>query len=143
VSSEFGTQGEVQINSVNEPKSTLTQLPENVVDYSKLITQNACQKISDSEFSITGRGGKPLAPSETFSGDVVWSDTRPLGLLSQAETTRNLTQTQNLIPNVEPAPIISATGWLFNDKGEVTLITHTSNMTSGSFKAYPASCSKR
>ncbi|MBD2446780.1 filamentous hemagglutinin N-terminal domain-containing protein [Nostoc sp. FACHB-152] len=141
VNSEFGSQGEVQINTLTEPNSTLAELPENVSDSSSLISQNACQHSSDSQFSVTGRGGLPPAPSETLGGDVIWSDTRLTGFPSQVQTARKLGQNQNFIPNVEDKLIINATGWLFNDKGEVTLTAHRPNTSVEGFKPNPGSCS--
>jgi len=140
VSSEFGSQGEVQINSVNEPNSSLTKLPENLVDSSALIAQDACQKSSDSTFSILGRGGLPPAPNETLTNDVVWSDTRLTAFPRKTETPRKLSEIKNFIPNVEVVPISPATGWVLDNQGKVTLVSHLPKTTARLFQSSLASC---
>ncbi|MCC5637168.1 filamentous hemagglutinin N-terminal domain-containing protein [Nostoc sp. CHAB 5844] len=140
VSSEFGGQGEVQINSVNEPNSTLTELPENLIDSSRLIAQNACQQILDSTFSIIGRGGLPPTPNDTLSNDVVWSDTRVTAFPRTTETPRKLAQTKNFIPTVEVMAISPAAGWVLDNQGKVTLVSHIPNATAKAFQNYSTSC---
>ncbi|MCC5638481.1 filamentous hemagglutinin N-terminal domain-containing protein [Nostoc sp. CHAB 5844] len=142
VSSEFGGQGEVQINSLTEPNSTLTELPENLVDSGRLITQNACQKNSESEFSITGRGGLPPTPTEALSNDVVWSDTRLTAFPMKAETQRKLAETTKFVPTVEAVEISPATSWVLDNQG-VTLVSHTPKSTAKAFQSYSTSCPQR
>ncbi|MBO3461210.1 filamentous hemagglutinin N-terminal domain-containing protein [Aetokthonos hydrillicola Thurmond2011] len=86
-------------------------------------------------FTITGRGGLPPSPYEPLTSDAIWSDTRlPL-------TTAHQNQPNKHAAKIKPKPIeiVPATGWVFNDKGEVTLISSVSNATSST----PTSCPAR
>jgi filamentous hemagglutinin family protein len=125
-SSAFGLAGSVNINTLEvEPVRGLLQLPINVVDASTLIASNSCAAFADSDNSalfITGRGGLPPNPYEPLATDVVWSDTRISNVTSQQAQTVTTTP---LSPR-NPAAMTPATGWMFNGKGEVTLISHAS-----------------
>lgn len=126
-SSEFGVNGEVSINTPNfDPTRGLVQLPTSVVDASKQITPS-CPDVTGSkknEFIVTGRGGLPPSPDEPLSNDVIWSDTRLPNLTAQ----QNRPETAAISPhNKSAVEIIPATGWIFNNKGEVTLISHASH----------------
>ncbi|MBU7585992.1 MAG: filamentous hemagglutinin N-terminal domain-containing protein [Nostoc sp. TH1S01] len=140
VTSEFGAQGEVQINSINEPNSSLIELPENLVDSSELIAQNACQKISDSSFSIIGRGGLPSNPNDTLNSDVVWSDTRLSAFPRQAVIPRKWSEIKNFSQDVDVMAISPATGWVLDNQGKVTLVSHLPKATAKAFQSYSTSC---
>ena len=102
-----------------------------IVDTSKLIAGTSCGAIAStdadtdkSKFTITGRGGLPPNPYEPLSADVIWSDTRLASATSQYRSEK---------PSTKPATkddavkIVPATGWVFDGKGHVTLISHASN----------------
>ncbi|MBW4449552.1 MAG: filamentous hemagglutinin N-terminal domain-containing protein [Spirirestis rafaelensis WJT71-NPBG6] len=126
-SSEFNNPGTVNINTLDiDPRRGLLQLPTVVVDVSRLVASN-CGAIAGkdgSSFTYTGRGGLPDSPDDPLTSDVVWSDTRLTNVRSgeniSAFTSKPKKQT------TEGIAIIPATGWVFNNKGEVTLIASQS-----------------
>ncbi|MBW4449551.1 MAG: filamentous hemagglutinin N-terminal domain-containing protein [Spirirestis rafaelensis WJT71-NPBG6] len=141
-SSEFNNQGTVDINTLDiDPRRGLLELPTSVVEASRLVASN-CGAIAGkdgSSFTYTGRGGLPDNPDEPLSSDVVWSDTRLTNIRSResisASTLKPPRQT------TEGIAIIPATGWVFNDKGEVTLISNAPVVTAQSLSSTSSSCS--
>jgi filamentous hemagglutinin family protein len=126
-SSEFNNPGTVDINTLDiDPQRGLLQLPTNVVEVSRLVASN-CGAIAGkngSSFTYTGRGGLPDSPDDFLTNDVVWSDTR----LTNIRTQENIS-TSTSKPKRQTASgiaIVPATGWVFNNKGEVTLIASQS-----------------
>ena len=76
----------------------------------------------------------PPSPYEPLGTDVVWLDTRLSTIVSQQQRSEK--------PAAKPPSkagaieIVPATGWVFDGKGNVTLISHTSGNTSlGSTRA--------
>ncbi|MUG95316.1 filamentous hemagglutinin N-terminal domain-containing protein [Scytonema sp. UIC 10036] len=128
-SSDFGLPGTVIINRPEvEPNEGLLELPTTVVDASGLV-DTGCAALAGAEgstFFVTGRGGLPPSPDEPLSTDVLWSDTR------MDKTTAQRSQTVTTAPaaKTNTRAIVPATGWVFNGKGEVTLISHASGTTS-------------
>ena len=89
-----------------------------------------------SEFIVTGRGGLPPSPDDFLSGDVVWTDSR-----LTATTAQNQSRTSAAKPAKPKAiEIVPATGWVFNDKGEVTLISSASE---GTALVSPPTCAQQ
>jgi large exoprotein involved in heme utilization and adhesion len=138
-SSQFGLAGSVNINRPDvEPNLTLPELSTVLVDTS-LLVNTGCAAFANSQgnsFTITGRGGLPPSPYEPLSPDVVWSDTR----------IPNITAQRNQVTTPPPSDshvgaIVPATGWVFNGKGQVTLISHASR-TPG-LGSTPAKCPKQ
>ncbi|MDB9373355.1 filamentous hemagglutinin N-terminal domain-containing protein [Nodularia sphaerocarpa] len=118
--------GNVNVNSPEiDPNQAIVNLPANTIDTSKLIVQ-ACAAGDGTiagEFVDTGRGGLPSRPDEPLSGNAVWEDIRLRRTTTQEPIPSNI---QNTAPSTQQvAVIVPATGWLFNDKGEVTLISQT------------------
>jgi filamentous hemagglutinin family protein len=135
VSQEFS--GTVQINTPDVDASRgLLKLPRTVVDTTTLIASscNVSNK-NGSEFIITGRGGFPPSPDDFLSSDVLWSDTR-LPTTTAEEYRSEKPAKPAKLKTVE---IIPATGWVIDDKGEVTLISSALNATSS---VSPPSCAK-
>jgi filamentous hemagglutinin family protein len=119
--------GEVNINTPDIDLSRgLVALPAVVVNSPGLAASNCNAFIGKkgSEFTITGRGGLPLSPDDFLSSDVVWSDTRVLAMTTQRQ---NLNTTTAKFVDRSPVAIAPATGWIFNNKGEVTLISQVSD----------------
>jgi filamentous hemagglutinin family protein len=150
-SSEFGLAGVVLINTPDvDPSRGLIILPTLVVNSPELLAPECNSFIGKegSSFTVTGRGGLPPSPDDFLSGDVVWSDTRNL---AQASSVSNLTlepashraSTTAKVPpkTTERIAIIPATGWVFNGKGEVTLISDSS--TTERFGSSSDTCLKR
>lgn len=78
---------------------------------------NSCSNTSRFQFIITGRGGIPANPSDLLTSDAVLVDWVTLKPNSDNRSTPSVsTQT-----NPTPEPIVEATGWVRNSKGEVEL----------------------
>jgi filamentous hemagglutinin family protein len=122
----------------------LTELPiGELIDSSTQIT-SSCGAFGKggSEFTVTGRGGLPPSPDDFLSGDVVWSDTRLTATASQQQPKKPAAKPRSKVEtfrrNVSTVAIVPATGWVFNGKGEVTLISDAANADSSSYT--PATC---
>jgi filamentous hemagglutinin family protein len=126
-SSEFGTQGTVELNTPGiDPNSGLVALPTVAVDtqiaqgcYSPGYAQNS--------FIITGRGGLPPNPREAFSSNIVrpeWATLGPSNDINSQQTIK-----ENPPIPTPPAPIVEATGWGTNTKGEIVLTANASTGT--------------
>jgi len=131
-----------QVNIVTpdiDPTRGLATLPTITENPPKLVSSN-CRAFNEyaggSQFAITGRGGLPPSPDESLTSDVVWTDARLS--VTTAQQHHHKTHAAKLKPL--PIAIIPATGWTFNDKGEVTLISTATNATSANT---PTSCPVR
>ena len=131
------TQGRIEEPSF-EPG--LVELPTVLADTSKLIADTSCAAFAEGEgnsFTITGRGGLPPSPYEPISTDVIWSDTRIPYITSQYRSEK---PTPKPPTKDDAVKIVPATGWVFDGKGHVTLISHASN--ANNLRSTPA-CQKR
>ncbi|MEC4879839.1 MAG: filamentous hemagglutinin N-terminal domain-containing protein [Scytonema sp. PMC 1070.18] len=141
-SSEFGFSGTVSINTPDvDTNLGLVDLPTVLADNSNIIDTGcaAFAQGTGNEFIVTGRGGLPPSPNEPLNTDVVWSDTRLTSITSEQQTSEKPT---HLPPSqADLKEIVPATGWVFNGKGEVTLISHVSN--SNGVRTTSASCLKQ
>jgi len=136
--------GIVQINTPDiDPSNGLVSLPVDVLDPSKQIAQgcSAFDQANASDFKVTGRGGLPPSPDETLSSDAVWEDTR-LGATTAQRLDSKTTATKPKSES-DTIEIIPATGWVFNGKGEVILVSHTPNATAENLAASSQSCHLR
>ncbi len=139
VTSEFGQSGETIINrTVDDPTSGLIELPQVVGDASDQISQNPCEQGVGSEFIVTGKGGLPPNVNEALNSEeaqvglieAVPSRRRGDGVTGgqgDRETGRQgdkAKQSDNLATEAMPAM-----GWVFNDKGEVTLTAYKTTDT--------------
>ena len=151
-SSEFNNAGTVTINTPDvDPSQGLVTLPIGVVNVPTPSASNCNAFIGKkgSEFTITGRGGLPPSPDDFLTSDVVWSDTRNLTRGSSVSNSTleparlgASTSTVKVPPKTtERIAIIPATGWVFNGKGEVTLISNIS--TTEGFGSSSDTCLKR
>ncbi|MGK7899468.1 MAG: filamentous hemagglutinin N-terminal domain-containing protein [Xenococcus sp. (in: cyanobacteria)] len=128
VSSEFGLQGEISVNTLElDPTSGLINLPEAVADAAEQISQNFCEQGVGSEFIITGKGGLPPNPHETLN-----SDEEQVGLvepvpLRQGEEIK--LEENDIRSEKSKAELVPAQGWIFNEKGEVTLTPYKTHNT--------------
>ncbi|WP_242043175.1 MULTISPECIES: two-partner secretion domain-containing protein [Anabaena] len=124
-SSQLGIDGVIEIKKPDaDPSNGLVELPNNLVDASKLITQS-CRGNEEttagqqSEFIITGRGGLPSNPSELLSSDAVWQDLQPHALLNEK---LNNSQKEEKKLSESPAAIVEAQNWVIGADGSVTLV---------------------
>jgi large exoprotein involved in heme utilization and adhesion len=133
-SSEFGLQGDFSLNTPDvDPTSGLLQLPASVGDASDQISQNPCERGIGSQFIITGKGGFPANPHETLNSDEVRVGlVEPLpqslsyeerGEKRADEATGRQGEEDNHKSTVSEQ-LVPAMGWVFNDKGQVTLTAY-------------------
>ncbi|MDF5733176.1 MAG: S-layer family protein [Rhizonema sp. PD38] len=131
--------GQIAISTPNvDPSRGLVQLPTVAVNIPELIT-SSCAAFTNggSQFTSTGRGGLPPSPIEPLTNDVVWTDTRlPVTTMQQHSSKKLSAKTR--LKSKEPVAIVPATGWVFNGKGEVTLISSAPNANGLGFT--PATC---
>lgn len=129
-SSQFGINGVVNINTPDvDPSRGVVALSTDVIDPSQRVEEGcaAFDGSQGSQFTFTGRGGLPANPNEPLSSEVVWSDIRLPKNSTQRHQFRNITAK---LPNAaDTIPKIPASGWILNNKGEVTLIAHASTTT--------------
>ncbi|MBW4628831.1 MAG: filamentous hemagglutinin N-terminal domain-containing protein [Brasilonema octagenarum HA4186-MV1] len=115
--------GTVQINTPNiDPNSGLVNLPSVPVDTKVAQTCTEGNPIVKSQFTITGRGGLPPNPGEVLNTDAVQVD---LITLNTSSDNRKSPTVPNKTTTTVPKPIIEATGWIINEKGEVVLIANS------------------
>lgn len=141
-SSESGVQGTIQIDTTDvDPNRGLLQLPTGLVSTPALAASNCNAFIGKkgSEFTVTGRGGLPLSPDDFLTSDVVWTDTRLVATTAQQDKPKTPAAKSPSKP--EAIVIVPATGWVFNNKGEVTLISNATNATGLGYTA--ANCPGR
>ncbi len=114
-SSEFGINGNVQINTIGiNPANALNTLPIDIVDSSNQITDR-CDAAKTSSFVATGRGGMPQNPMKNRRSTRPWNDLRANSL--QASTLVNPT-TEN-----HSQPIVEASTFHIDKTGSISLIT--------------------
>ncbi|KAB8331903.1 S-layer family protein [Scytonema tolypothrichoides VB-61278] len=146
-SSQFGLPGTVTINRAEvDPTQSLVELPANAVDPSRQIASGcgANNVAGINQFTITGRGGLPPSPDQPLSSDVLWSDTRIPKITAQGGgKAKSQTVTTAPSSNSRAVVINPATGWVFNGKGEVTLISSVSTGNSNPSLQNSASCAAR
>jgi filamentous hemagglutinin family protein len=132
--------GSVELNTPGiDPNSGLVDLPTVAVDtqiaqgcYSPGYAQNS--------FIITGRGGLPPNPREAFTSNIVrpeWATLSPSNDINSQQTIKE----KPFIPT-PPAPIVEATGWGTNTKGEIVLTANASTGTPHkNWQQSPVTCS--
>ena len=147
-SSQFGVNGTVNINTPGvDPSKGLTNLPVDIGDASKLVSQKCLADRQDSAFIITGRGGIPTSPADVISGNKFQEN---LGITNDsghiAETLTRavnpygevaiVTKATHLVPTSSwakqlqsnqatdalPDRIVEAQGWTVNPYGAVSLV---------------------
>jgi filamentous hemagglutinin family protein len=139
--------GQITINTPDADQSLgLVELPIVLTDTSTFIANAGCDAIAStdsdtdkSKFTITGRGGLPPSPYEPLSTDVIWLDTRLPAITTQQQRSQGSAAKPPSLADV--VKIVPATGWVFDGKGNVTLISHASN--ANSLGSTPAGCSKK
>ena len=130
-SSEFGLQGDFSLNTPDfDPTTGLINLPASVGDASDRISQNPCQQGVGSEFIVTGKGGLPPSVSESLN-----SEPTGIGLIEPLSGSKQSVLRDTSLDNEETGrrgenaalEALPAQGWIFNNKGEVTLIAHSTS----------------
>lgn len=127
-SSEFGLQGNIAIdNPAVDPTTGLINLAASVGDATDQISQNPCQQGVGSQFIVTGKGGLPPSPDSLNSSEVQVGLVEPLSGQGDLET--GGLGDKGTWGEITATEAIPAMGWVFNDRGEVTLIAHSNTDT--------------
>jgi filamentous hemagglutinin family protein len=123
-----------------DPESGLVELPTAPVNTD--LVDSGCSahdQKTGSQFIITGRGGLPPNPNENLTGDYLWSDTR---LTTAAKPQNGSVGQANRAINTDTVSVIPASSWVFNDRGEVTLLSHITQTDADSTKSQQNICLK-
>jgi filamentous hemagglutinin family protein len=130
-------EGQISINTPDVDQNLgLIELPSVLADASDVINTGCAAFAGEgSEFIITGRGGLPPSPDQPLSTDVVWSDTRLPATTAQQQTQEK--PVAKLPSKAEMGKFVPARGWVFNGKGEVTLISHVNHTTESTSTSCP------
>jgi filamentous hemagglutinin family protein len=117
-SSEFGINGNVQVNTIGiNPTNALTSLPVNIADSSRQIADR-CAAAKTGSFVSTGKGGIPQSPMQTRKSDRPWSDLRA----SEPARSVTTTGTNPVFAPIAQAPIIEAAALRSNPDGSIELV---------------------
>ncbi len=146
-SSRFGIAGTVNINQLTiDPSQGLTNLPTEVVDASNQIDQTCAAgrgEVGKNQFTITGRGGMPTSPYEMLGEEEALEDVHPPAGFSSSRNSLPVAERavtpQRAISNPKP-PIVEASGWVINDKGQVVLTATPTTVTPHDSWLPQASC---
>ncbi|MEH1969435.1 S-layer family protein [Nostoc sp.] len=109
-----------------DPAKNIVEFPVNVIDPAALISQNPCTRGLGSKFVITGRGGIPPGPTETFNTDAVQVDLiEPVPSRNLQRQTPKIHLDSSVVNQTQTLEkIVPAQGWIFNKKGEVMLTAY-------------------
>jgi large exoprotein involved in heme utilization and adhesion len=145
----------VQINTPDlDPSRGLATLSGELVDVSELVG-SGCEVAANeqsSQFVVTGRGGVPPNPNETLRSNRVLVDfgtpsvSQESALTSNSSypTVRSTTDIRHPSSFSNPAtPLVEATGWVMDSKGEVILTDKAPTVTSHSSWLRTSSCEGR
>jgi len=125
LTSQSGLQGDFALSIPDfDPTSGLINLPPSVGDASDQISQNPCQQGVGSEFRITGKGGLPPTVNEALN-----SESSQVGLIKAVPSQRQAGEANNISADNPTPEVKPAMGWVFSDKGEVTLTAHANTDT--------------
>jgi filamentous hemagglutinin family protein len=122
-SSEFGTNGVVEINTPGiDPAKGLTSLPAQIVDVNSL-TKQTCGSgtrvsFTKNQFKMIGRGGLPRTPNKPFDGDELITD---FANLPHFKSAKIFPVTPNNI-NTSVMPLREAQGIIIQGENKINLI---------------------
>jgi len=135
--SELGVDGVVETNTPdNDPAGGLIDLQQNVVNAEDILARDFCKLSKNSSFYIVGTGGLPPNPHDTLELDDV--------TVNWVQPALNSTENNGFIlPNLNPTSsrkIVPARGWIFNEKGEVVLVSYDPTLTQPQRQKYIINC---
>ncbi|KYC40675.1 hypothetical protein WA1_23820 [Scytonema hofmannii PCC 7110] len=128
--------GTVELNTPDiDPNSGLVELP--TIPVNTEVAQGCYSpNYAQSSFIITGRGGLPPNPKDVLTSDAVeldWVTLNPnIDNFKSPSVSTNPT-------NPTPEPIVEATGWVFNAKGEVVFTANAPTSPRSSWQK-PVEC---
>jgi hypothetical protein len=128
-SSRSGLPGRVEIKTTLDPTQNTVQFTETVVDPATLVSRNSCRRRGNSEFTVAGRGGLPPTASDDLGDtatDVPLVEPVPTAALKPTgdSGTSNAVSRPEAKDKSASAAISPARGWVFNERGEVILVTY-------------------
>jgi filamentous hemagglutinin family protein len=127
-SSQFGLNGNIAIQTPDvDPTRGLDNLPNSLVDASRLITRN-CLSGTESQlnqFVVTGRGGLPSNPNQILSGDATLSP-EWLSLPDTNTKTESITPLPSLA-STTASRIVEAKSWRVKADGTVILVAESNS----------------
>ena len=136
-SSEFGTQGTVELNTPDiDPNSGLTELPTTPVD-TKIAQGCYSPGYAQNRFVITGRGGLPPNPKDILTPDAPQIDWVSL---KSRNNKRSLPPVTSKPTTSTPKRIVEATGAVLNAKGQIVLTANSSTPTPYTSIQNPIQC---
>ncbi len=160
-SSDLGTQfnGVIDIQIFNtQNHQRLVSFSAQVIDAENLI-DNVCQKKTSNTFYITGKGGLPSNPLESFNSNMALVD---LGEIKLNNPDKNLVNSEKLQPENlaiemknnqnkkqllgnfnQQLPLAEANGWQINSLGKLELVANINNGTPHSLWSNPARCNNK
>lgn len=120
---EFNGTVQIDIRGV-DPNRGLGELPENIIDPSRLIA-TGCPAAGGNSFTITGRGGLPPNSREVLNPTPGWIDWRVSGRRG-VEKSGQAWETEEFIHHSSPMPkpLIEVTNWLIEPDGTVRLVAN-------------------
>ncbi len=134
-SSEVGNAGITEFDQLTDvnPEDSLDEIPIDLTDPTSLIDRQCALQATPtaSEFTVVGRGGLPIDPSQPSIGETFLED---LGAVPEpTDTTHNQglvntpdEETASLIQEDEAVPVIrEAQGWIQDDSGRTYLVSAT------------------
>ena len=119
-SSQFGVNGEVEINNVGiKPSFTSLELPSKITDNTQV--ESGCKSSSVNRFVVLGRGAFPENPHELFSANTILVNL--IDLVYQDKKHSHISPQNNSYNHSNPkTTIVEATGFMSNEKGEIELV---------------------
>ncbi|MBN4006702.1 filamentous hemagglutinin N-terminal domain-containing protein [Nostoc sp. LPT] len=136
-SSEFGTQGTVELNTPDiDPNSGLTELPTTPVD-TKVAQGCYSPGYAQNRFVIVGRGGLPPNPKDILTPDaplIDWLSFKP------RNNNRSLPPVRIESTTSTPKRIVEATGATLNAYGQIVLSANSSTPTPHTSIQNPIQC---
>ncbi|MEH2295884.1 two-partner secretion domain-containing protein [Nostoc sp.] len=125
-SSQLGINGIVNINTPDiDPSRGLTQLPSVPTNPANQIVAG-CPSNEEANFVISGRGGLPEDPRQVLHGQVVLQDMR-IGAESFSDKSGQISN-RKVADAKEQPPLLEATGWMINQRGQIELVANTSQV---------------
>jgi filamentous hemagglutinin family protein len=130
--------GNVNVITILDPSRGLVEIPINLVEPSGLILARCSPRNSPTQnsFTVTGRGGLPISPEE---------------LLQDVNTIRNWINSSNSVSSTSGQsiqsqkdktvnPIVEASGWKVDNRGQVYLVANTQDIQSQYFPSQSNFC---
>ena len=116
--------GVIEITQDLDVIKGLIELPENIVDATKLIYSICRPGQQQSQFIVTGKGGLPPNPIESIGHEATWIDLRPRREFFTQEDTQNRSVSLSSNPLVSPpkSQLVEAQGWMMNLNGNLELV---------------------